>query len=94
MRKTIDGQSAILEFGEGCSLVLQNLTEPKWIAIPLPETMSDEIRARDGDLSIADFRDGDDIAIIVLIGDDTLAYCSTVAAQRFLARQPTVLFTE
>ncbi len=93
MRRTVDGKSAILEFSEGCSLVLQNLTEPKWIAFGLPEAMSEEIRNRDGDISIEEFRDGHDVAVVVTIGGDAFAYCSTPEAQKFLARRPAMLFT-
>ena len=94
MRETVDGQAAILEFSEGCSLVLQNITQPKWIAFGLPEAMSEEIRKRKGDISIEEFRDDDGVAVVVTIGDDVLAVCSTLAARKFLVRQPTMLFTE
>ena len=93
MRRTADGQSAILEFSEGCSLVLQNITEPKWIAFGLPEAMSEELRNREGDISIEEFRDGDDVAVVVTIDGDAFAYCSTPEAQKFLARRPAMLFT-
>jgi len=94
MRRTVDGQSAILEFSAGCSLVLQDLTEPKWIAFGLPEAMSEEIRNREGDISIEEFRDGYDVAVVVTIGVDAFAYCSTPEAQRFLGRRPKMLFTK
>ena len=56
--------------------------------------MSEEIRNREGDISIEEFRDDDGVAVVVTIGHDTLAVCSTLAARKFLARQPTMLFTE
>lgn len=93
LRKTVDGKSAIVEFAEGCSLVVHHLTEPKWVACAIPAAMSDEIRYRVGEISIEEHRNGDDVAILVTIGDDMLAFCSTPEAQKFLARRPAMLFT-
>ncbi len=91
--KTVDGKSALIVFPEGCCLVAQDINEPKWIVIPLPEEISEEIRIREGDLTIQELRDGDDFAIVVRIGRDSLAYCSSLEARRFLVHTPTLLFT-
>lgn len=93
IRRAVDGKSAIIEFADGCSLVVHHFDKPQWVACAVPESMSDAIRARKGDISIVECRDDDDVAIIVTIGRDTLAYCSTPESQRFLVRRPKLLFT-
>ena len=89
---TVDGKAAIIVFDEGCSLVAENINEPRWLVCALPLAMSDQIRGLDGDLSIEESRDGDDVAIQVTIGRHSFAFCSTPEAQRFLAKKPEALF--
>ena len=89
---SVDGKDALIVFEAGCSLVARNIDEPKWGVCALPLTMSDRIRGLDGDLSIEEIRDGDDVAIQVIIGKESFVYCSTLEAQRLLTRKPTMAF--
>lgn len=91
--KTVDGKDALIVFAEGPCLFATNVDQPRWQVCTLPEAMSAEIRNREGDLRIEEHREGDDIALLVSIGKDTLAYCSSPEAQRLLGRKPQMLFT-
>ena len=93
LRETVDGKSAVVVFDKGLCLVAMNINEPEWVVCALPEKMSDEIRAREGDLRIEEFGDDAEFAILVTIDTATLAFCSTLGAQRFLVRKPEMLFT-